>query len=45
MRILTGYTLQNMSLYAFLLTQRLIPQAVQIFLRYTTEEAQKYFPD
>ena len=44
-RILPGYTLQNMSLYAFLLSRRLIPQAVQIFLRYTTEEAKKYFPD
>jgi DNA-binding transcriptional LysR family regulator len=43
-RILPGYTIENMSLHAFLLSRRLIPQAVQIFLRYTTEEARKYFP-
>ncbi len=43
--ILSGYALPNISLYAFLLTRRLIPQAVQIFLRYTSEEARQYFPD
>lgn len=43
-RIQPGYTLQNMSLYAFLLTRHLILQARQIFLRYTTEEARSTFP-
>ncbi len=44
-RILPGYTLHNMYLHAFLLSRRLIPQAVQIFMRYATEEARKYFPE
>ncbi|WP_179404333.1 LysR family transcriptional regulator [Burkholderia guangdongensis] len=44
-RVLPGHRLHDGALYAYLLARRLVPRAVEVFLRYVTDEALRQHPD